>query len=154
MARKFRLIEIFVFLLTIEVLFSVVTTKEIGNVLLKTLFTINLALGIDLFTNLFQEKINKWIYRLSLIGISIIFVIYYIYYQLFQKILTINSLINGIEQATPFINIIQTEIINHWYIILGVLILLVLCILLGKYFSFEKKSKKYIVIEICFIILI
>jgi len=146
--KKIKLIVIFIFVLVLETIFCFTTINGIGNIILKILFSGIIALGIDLITNLFQERNNKIIYSILITIISIVFIIYYLYYKLLGNILSLNSLWNGITQARSFASIIPNMIINNWYIIILFIALPIFLMLINKYISFERKNKKHNIIEL------
>lgn len=152
--KNLKIVANIIFVLILELVFSCTTIGEIGNIWLKILFSIIIALGIDLVSNLFPKKVNKILYIINQVGIILVFFIYEINYKLFGNILTLNSLINAIKEATPFASIIPTVIIQNWYILLALIIILILSIFLNKYLDFERKNKKYILVELVLIIII
>ncbi len=142
-----KFISIFIYIMFIEVLFVISTTKVIGNVFLITLFSLLITIFIDLITNLFPKKINKIIYNIFIIITSLLSFAYIIYYKMYDNILTIHTLFNSYK-AISFINILFKEILKHWYIVLILIGAIVLLIFLEKHINFDRPKKKNIYKEL------
>ncbi len=138
-----KLIIIFIFLILIESMFTIFTTNIWGNILLKVFFIFLIALFIDFITNIFSPKVNKIIYNILISIIMFLTFSYAIYYKMYENILTIHTLFNSYKAIT-FISILFKEILQHWYILLIIGILLGLFIYIEKYINFIKIDKKNI----------
>lgn len=147
------LIYIFTFIAYEEIIFSMLTIHNVGNILLKTIFLILVTLIIDTFIKIFKEKHRKTILTVFILSISVVYIIYYIYYQIFENVLSVYSIING-AQAIQFTNVIINNIILNWY---GIILLIIPFIAHLVFFKNKLKFNKSnidIIINIIVIIVI
>lgn len=147
------LIYIFTFIAYEEIIFSMLTIHNVGNILLKTIFLILVTLIIDTFIKIFKEKHRKTILTVFILSISVVYIIYYIYYQIFENVLSVYSIING-AQTIQFTNVIINNIILNWY---GIILLIIPFIAHLVFFKNKLKFNKSnidIIINIIVIIVI
>ena len=149
-----KIILLWITIFGIEIIFSFITINNVGNVVLKLLLSLNIALVIDFITSLFEKKKNKVICIVIIFIMNILFVTYFLYYKLLGNILSINTIINGVHEATPFIGILLDAILKNWYICISIIIIPFVFGILPKEILFKKQSKKTNIIKLIIIICI
>ncbi len=155
MKKYNKLLILTIFILIEEIIFSISTINKIDNIMVVIIFTTIIAIFIDLITNLFKKRLNKIIYYITLGTISILFIVYFVYYKLMGNVLSIYSLVKGVEQATPFTGVLLKIIQENWILILGFITILAIVIIFSiKFINFEKKNKKQTFIELLSLVLI
>ena len=149
MKKYNKLLILIIFILIEEIIFSIATIKKVGTILLIMLFSLIGVIVIDFFTNIFKLKMNKVIYYINISIINILFILYLVYYKLMNNILSLNSILKGVEQATPFSSIFFKTIQKNWiWIFIFVVIFIIAIIFSIKLIDFRKKRRKYCFIEL------
>ena len=149
MKKYNKLLILIIFILIEEIIFSIATIKKVGTILLIMLFSLMGVIVIDFFTNIFKLKMNKVIYYINISIINILFILYLVYYKLMNNILSLNSILKGVEQATPFSSIFFKTIQKNWiWIFIFVVIFITAIIFSIKLIDFRKKRRKYCFIEL------
>lgn len=155
MKRKRFLIIIFLFIYFIiqEIIFSLLTTKEIGNIILKIFFCFIISFAIDLICGLFNEKVNKRICY-TIIGVTtLIYIVYNIYFQLFGNVLSFTSILNAANQSVEFAANLTPKIIENWYQIILQCIPFIALYIVGRKISFEeRKGREHVIPVLCIVI--
>ena len=149
MKKYNKLLILIIFILIEEIIFSIATIKKVGTILLIMLFSLMGVIVIDFFTNIFKLKMNKVIYYINISIINILFILYLVYYKLMNNILSLNSILKGVEQATPFSSIFFKTIQKNWiWIFIFVVIFITAIIFSIKLIDFRQKRRKYCFIEL------
>lgn len=119
--------------------------KSVGLVLL---FSIPIAIFLNLITSIFKQKINKILTYIITIVLIILFSAQIVYYSIYEAIISFFSMTHG-GQVTEFMEVIIDVVLKNWYgILLFALPLFVLIILSKKkMISFEKNHIKEITIK-------
>lgn len=119
--------------------------KSVGLVLL---FSIPIAIFLNLITSIFKQKINKILTYIITIVLIILFSAQIVYYSIYEAIISFFSMTHG-GQITEFMEVIIDVVLKNWYgILLFALPLFVLIILSKKkMISFEKNHIKEITIK-------
>lgn len=155
MKQKRFLIIIFLFIYFIiqEIIFSLLTTKEIGNIILKIFFCFTISFVIDLICSFFNEKINKRICY-TIIGVTtLIYIVYNIYFQLFGNVLSFTSILNAANQSVEFADNLLPRIIENWYQIILQCIPFIALYICGRKISFVmRKGREYVIPVLCIVI--
>ncbi len=153
--RKRNLFNIIMILILIyeEVMFEIFTKQSCQNVFLKLLLIVNFSLIVTTIIMNFKEKTEKITLKIITIVVTLIYTCNFIYYMNFKNIISVYSLINGL-QVTQFSNLIFDICLNNWYAIIGFCIPVILVFLITKKINLNKISKKYTIIQIiiCMII--
>lgn len=139
MKNKRNLILISIILVYEELLFSYLVFNEISNPFYKVLFSINIALVINLIIGCVSEKINRIIRNIIIGAITVLFVTQFIYYQIYESIISVYSLTNG-GQVFQFWQTILSIMKLNWNKIL--LLLFPNLVMWGLYKTKRKKIYK------------
>ena len=125
------------------------------SIWLFALFSIPIAIILNILSSLFKPKANKIITYCATIFIVILFGAQIVYYSMYESILSFYSILNG-GQVTEFMDVILDMILRNWYgIALFALPIVVLIVLhKTKVIDFEKKILKEILIEISMLVLV
>ena len=109
-----KILSIFLVLFYLELVyhFFVFSDFAIKNILYMIIFTFFSSIFIDIITNLFKPKVNKWFLIVVLSLISILFVAQFINYKFYGNVISIYSIFNG-GQVFGFFNQILTVIKNN-----------------------------------------
>jgi len=114
-----KIILTFLIIFYLEMVYHFATFNVLGfkSFLFIILFTILSSIGIDILTNLFTHKINKWLY-ITIIGfIILLFGMQFINYKFYGNIVSIYSMING-GQVFEFFNHIIAVIKGNFLVVL------------------------------------
>ena len=144
------------FIIFEEIVFSGLIYKSLsGSIGLIILFSIPIAIVLNIFSSIFKSKINKIVTYIITSAIVILFSAQIVYYSMYESILSFYSIVNG-GQVTEFMDVIFGMILRNWYgILLFALPIIVLAILhKNKIIDFEKRSLKDILIKSGVLILI
>ncbi|MBQ3145226.1 MAG: sulfatase-like hydrolase/transferase [Clostridia bacterium] len=119
------------------------------SIWLIALFSIPIAIILNIISSVFKPKVNKIITYAITIFIVILFGAQIVYYSMYESILSFYSILNG-GQVTEFMDVIFDMILRNWYGILLFLLPLVLLIILHKtkVIDFDRKKLKETVIKI------
>ena len=142
------------FILIEEILFYLINIEISYNITYNITFSVIIALAIDLISNILPKKLNKIFYYVITVIITIIFITYTIFYKLLGSILSLNSIINGIQEATDFSDVLLNEILKNWYNIIILLFPFIILIILSRKINFEKKKLRNNIIEVAVIAII
>ena len=114
-----------------------------SSIWLIALFSIPIAIVLNILSSMLKPKINKIITYFFTIFISILFGAQLVYYSMYESILSFYSIVNG-GQVAEFMDIIFDMMLRNWYgIVLLVLPIIALIILhLTKVIDFEKRNIK------------
>lgn len=137
-----KIIQLTIFILIQELVFSIFTIQGYIFAIEKILFSMAIAVFVNIITTVFSEKINRIIYNISVVLISLIYMIYAIFFKLLNTILSIDSIRNGLTQATEFGNVALNQIFRCWYIVFIFLIPTVIMLMTYKYIKVEKDKRK------------
>lgn len=120
-----------------------------SNFWLIILFSVPIAVVLNILSSIFKPKANKIITYVITIFIVILFGAQIVYYSMYESILSFYSIVNG-GQVTEFMDVIFDMILRNWYgIVLFVLPIIPLVILhKKKIIDFEKQSLKQLLIKI------
>lgn len=154
MKKTSLLIYYILFIIYEELVFSCLIFKTFPNsIWLIILFSIPIALLLNLLSTASKEKINKIITYVITIFIIILFGAQIVYYSMYESILSFYSIVNG-GQVTEFMDVIFDMILRNWYGILLFIIPFILLIVLHKkkILNFEKQNIKEVLIKIGLII--
>ena len=132
------------FIIYEELVFSCLIYKAFPTSLwLIILFSLPIAIALNIVSSLFKEKANKIITYILTAFIVILFGAQIVYYSMYESILSFYSIMNG-GQVTEFIDVIFDMILRNWYGILLFIIPIVVLIILHKkkIIDFEKQNLK------------
>lgn len=144
------LIYYILFIVYEELVFSCIIFKTFpASFGLIILFSIPIAIVLNLITSVFKPKVNKIITYIITIALIIIFGAQIVYYSMYEAIISFFSMMHG-GQVTEFMEVIIDVVLRNWYGILLFIIPLIILIILSKkkVITFEKNSIKQIAIKI------
>ncbi len=150
------LIYYILFIVYEELVFSCIIFKTFpASFGLIILFSIPIAIALNLVTSVFKPKVNKIITYIITIAIIIIFGAQIVYYSMYEAIISFFSMMHG-GQVTEFMEVIIDVVLRNWYGILLFIIPLIILIILSKkkVITFEKNSIKQIAIKITSVLII
>lgn len=150
------LIYYILFIVYEELVFSCIIFKTFpASFGLIILFSIPIAIVLNLITSVFKPKVNKIITYIITIALIIIFGAQIVYYSMYEAIISFFSMMHG-GQVTEFMEVIIDVVLRNWYGILLFIIPLIILIILSKkkVITFEKNSIKQIVIKITSVLII
>lgn len=144
------------FIIYEELVFSCLIYKAFPTSLwLIILFSLPIAIALNIVSSLFKEKANKIITYILTTFIVILFGAQIVYYSMYESILSFYSIMNG-GQVTEFMDVIFDMILRNWYGILLFIIPIAVLIILHKkkIIDFEKQNLKETLIKIGALIII
>ena len=144
------------FIIYEELVFSCLIYKAFPTSLwLIILFSLPIAIALNIVSSLFKEKANKIITYILTTFIVILFGAQIVYYSMYESILSFYSIMNG-GQVTEFMDVIFDMILRNWYGILLFIIPIVVLIILHKkkIINFEKQNLKETLMKIGALIII
>lgn len=150
------LIYYILFIVYEELVFSCIIFKTFpASFGLIILFSIPIAIVLNLITSVFKPKVNKIITYIITIALIIIFGAQIVYYSMYEAIISFFSMMHG-GQVTEFMGVIIDVVLRNWYGILLFIIPLIILIILSKkkVITFEKNSIKQIAIKITSVLII
>lgn len=150
------LIYYILFIVYEELVFSCIIFKTFPvSFGLIILFSIPIAIVLNLITSVFKPKVNKIITYIITIALIIIFGAQIVYYSMYEAIISFFSMMHG-GQVTEFMEVIIDVVLRNWYGILLFIIPLIILIILSKkkVITFEKNSIKQIAIKITSVLII
>jgi arylsulfatase len=150
------LIYYILFIVYEELVFSCIIFKTFpASFGLIILFSIPIAIVLNLITSVFNPKVNKIITYIITIALIIIFGAQIVYYSMYEAIISFFSMMHG-GQVTEFMEVIIDVVLRNWYGILLFIIPLIILIILSKkkVITFEKNSIKQIAIKITSVLII
>lgn len=150
------LIYYILFIVYEELVFSCIIFKTFpASFGLIILFSIPIAIVLNLITSVFKPKVNKIITYIITIALIIIFGAQIVYYSMYEAIISFFSMMHG-GQVTEFMEVIIDVVLRNWYGILLFIIPLIILIILSKkkVITFEKDSIKQIAIKITSVLII
>ena len=139
-----------------ELVFSCIIFKTFpASFGLIILFSIPIAIILNLITSVFKPKVNKIITYIITIALIIIFGAQIVYYSMYEAIISFFSMMHG-GQVTEFMEVIIDVVLRNWYGILLFIIPLIILIILSKkkVITFERNSIKQIAIKITSVLII
>ena len=113
-----------------------------SSIWLITLFSIPIAIILNIISSIFKPKTNKIITYAITIFIVILFGAQIVYYSMYESILSFYSILNG-GQVTEFMDVIFDMILRNWYGIVLFALPLVVLIILHKTKVIDFDRKKY-----------
>ncbi len=125
------------------------------SIWLIILFSIPIAIVLNIFSSIFKTKTNKIITYGITIFIVILFGAQIVYYSMYESILSFYSILNG-GQVTEFMDVVFDMILRNWYgILLFALPIIVLIVLhKTKVIDFEKRNLKETAIKVGVLVLV
>ena len=138
------------FIIYEELVFSCLIYKTFPtSIWLILLFSIPIAIVLNILSSIFNPKANKIITYVIIIFIVILFGAQIVYYSMYESILSFYSIING-GQVTEFMDVIFDMILRNWYGILLFIIPLIVLIILHKkkMLDFNKQNLKHTLTKI------
>lgn len=144
------------FIIYEELVFSCLIYKAFPTSLwLIILFSLPIAIALNVISSLFKEKVNKIITYSLTTFIAILFGAQIVYYSMYESILSFYSIMNG-GQVTEFMDVIFDMILRNWYGIILFIIPIVVLIILHKkkIINFEKQNLKETLMKIGALIII
>lgn len=156
MKKMNLLIYYILFIVYEELVFSCIIFKTFpASFGLIILFSIPIAIVLNLITSVFKPKVNKIITYIITIALIIIFGAQIVYYSMYEAIISFFSMMHG-GQVTEFMEVIIDVVLRNWYGILLFIIPLIILIILSKkkVITFEKNSIKQIAIKITSVLII
>ncbi len=150
------LIYYILFIVYEELVFSCIIFKRFpASFGLIILFSIPIAIVLNLITSVFKPKVNKIITYIITIALIIIFGAQIVYYSMYEAIISFFSMMHG-GQVTEFMEVIIDVVLRNWYGILLFIIPLIILIILSKkkVITFERNSIKQIAIKITSVLII
>ncbi len=150
------LIYYILFIVYEELVFSCIIFKTFpASFGLIILFSIPIAIVLNLITSVFKPKVNKIITYIITIALIIIFGAQIVYYSMYEAIISFFSMMHG-GQVTEFMEVIIDVVLRNWYGILLCIIPLIILIILSKkkVITFERNSIKQIAIKITSVLII
>lgn len=137
------------FIIYEELILSCILFRNFPNSIgLITLFSIPIALLLNIISSSFKEKGNKIITYTITIFICILFGAQIVYYSMYESILSFYSIVNG-GQVTEFMDVIFDMILRNWYAILLLFLPIIVLIILhkAKILAFQRNNVKEICIK-------
>lgn len=134
----------------LEFIFKIFAFKKVFNIgsLYTFLFTISIALFLQLISNFFGSKFNKILTYVITVTLIILFAFHYIHHKLFSTIFSFYS-IGLADQAWDFRGVVLSQIINSWLQLILMFIPLILLIIFRKKLQFHaSKPKQKVLIAI------
>ena len=144
------------FIIYEELVFSCLIYKAFpASLWLIILFSLPIAIALNIVSSLFKEKANKIITYILTTFIVILFGAQIVYYSMYESILSFYSIMNG-GQVTEFMDVIFDMILRNWYGILLFIIPIAVLIILHKkkIIDFEKQNLKETLMKIGALIII
>ena len=144
------------FIIYEELVFSCLIYKAFpASLWLIILFSLPIAIALNIVSSLFKEKTNKIITYILTTFIVILFGAQIVYYSMYESILSFYSIMNG-GQVTEFMDVIFDMILRNWYGILLFIIPIAVLIILHKkkIIDFEKQNLKETLMKIGALIII
>lgn len=132
-----------------EIVFSCIIFKTFPkSVGLVLLFSIPIAIFLNLITSIFKQKINKILTYIITIVLIILFSAQIVYYSIYEAIISFFSMTHG-GQITEFMEVIIDVILKNWYGIALFIVPLIALIIFSKkkVIEFEKNHIKEITIK-------
>ena len=155
--KKLRgLIYYILFIIYEELVFSCIIFKAFPTSFgLIILFSIPIAIVLNLITSIFKPKVNKILTYIITIALIIIFGAQIVYYSMYEAIISFFSMMHG-GQVAEFMEVIFDMILRNWYGILLFIIPLIILIILSKkkILLFERDSLKQIAVKATSMVLI
>ena len=155
--KKFSLLFYYIlFIIYEELVFSCLIYRTFPTgIWLIVLFSIPIAIILNILSSTFKPKANKIITYTITIFIAVLFGAQIVYYSMYESILSFYSILNG-GQVTEFMDVIFDMILRNWYGILLFILPIVILIVLHKkkVIDFEKKNLKETVIKMGTVILV
>lgn len=155
--KKLRgLIYYILFIIYEELVFSCIIFKAFPTSFgLIILFSISIAIVLNLITSIFKPKVNKILTYIITIALIIIFGAQIVYYSMYEAIISFFSMMHG-GQVAEFMEVIFDMILRNWYGILLFIIPLIILIILSKkkILLFERDSLKQIAVKATSMVLI
>ncbi len=150
------LIYYILFIIYEELVFSCLIYKSFPTSLwLIILFSIPIAIILNLITSVFKPKINKFLTYIITIALIILFSAQIVYYSMYEAIISFFSMMHG-GQITEFMEAIIDVVLRNWYGIALFALPLVILIVLSKkkVLLFEKNSLKEIAIKMTSVVVV
>lgn len=150
------LIYYILFIVYEELIFSCLVYKTFPTSLwLIILFSIPIAVILNLITSVFKPKINKFLTYIITIAFIILFSAQIVYYSMYEAIISFFSMMHG-GQITEFMEAIIDVVLRNWYgIALFALPLGILIVLSKKeVLLFERNSLKEIAIKMTSVVVV
>lgn len=150
------LIYYILFIIYEELVFSCLIYKSFPTSLwLIILFSIPIAVILNLITSVFKPKINKFLTYIITIAFIILFSAQIVYYSMYEAIISFFSMMHG-GQITEFMEAIIDVVLRNWYGIALFALPLVILIVLSKkkVLLFEKNSLKEIAIKMTSVVVV
>lgn len=155
--KKLSLLIYYILFITYEeLMFSCIIFKAFPTSFgLIILFSIPIAIVLNLITSAFNTKVNKVLTYIITIVLIIIFGAQIVYYSMYEAIISFFSMMHG-GQVTEFMEVIIDVILRNWYGIVLFIIPLIILIILSKkkILSFERNSLKQVAIKITSVVVI
>lgn len=155
--KKLSLLIYYILFITYEeLMFSCIIFKAFPtSFALMILFSIPIAIVLNLITSIFSAKVNKVLTYIITIVLIIIFGAQIVYYSMYEAIISFFSMMHG-GQVTEFMEVIIDVILRNWYGIVLFIIPLIILIILSKkkILSFERNSLKQVAIKITSVVVI
>lgn len=150
------LIYYILFIVYEELIFSCLVYKTFPTSLwLIILFSIPIAVILNLITSVFKPKINKFLTYIITIAFIILFSAQIVYYSMYEAIISFFSMMHG-GQITEFMEAIIDIVLRNWYGIALFALPLVILIVLSKkkVLLFERNSLKEIAIKMTSVVVV
>lgn len=150
------LIYYILFIIYEELVFSCLVYKTFPTSLwLIILFSIPIAVILNLITSVFKPKINKFLTYIITIAFIILFSAQIVYYSMYEAIISFFSMMHG-GQITEFMEAIIDVVLRNWYGIALFALPLVILIVLSKkkVLLFERNSLKEIAIKMTSVVVV
>ena len=150
------LIYYILFIVYEELIFSYLVYKTFPTSLwLIILFSIPIAIILNLITSVFKPKINKFLTYIITIALIILFSAQIVYYSMYEAIISFFSMMHG-GQITEFMEAIIDVVLRNWYGIALFALPLVILIVLSKkkVLLFERNSLKEIAIKMTSVVVV
>ena len=130
-------------ILVTEIIFKLFVFHRIGFVSLiyTMLFSLPIVFLLTILTNVFNQKVNKIIYYVTLVIITLLYEFQYVFYKLFSVFFSFHT-IGLAGQAADFKNIIFDSIKLYYPGIISILLPLIIVIVLKKFVKFYEFRKK------------
>lgn len=150
------LIYYILFIVYEELIFSCLVYKTFPTSLwLIILFSIPIAVILNLITSVFKPKINKFLTYIITIAFIMLFSAQIVYYSMYEAIISFFSMMHG-GQITEFMEAIIDVVLRNWYGIALFALPLVILIVLSKkkVLLFERNSLKEIAIKMTSVVVV
>ena len=128
--RIIKFLISFINIIYLEFIYHIFVFKSFNfiSIFFIMLFSLLFSLFIDLITSLFNNKVNKWLFIILNIFLSVIFLAQFINYKFYGNVISIYSIFHGgqvFEFFSAILSVIKENIIASILLIIPILLLII-----------------------------